>query len=67
MSDAQRQRLMSSNFMGASADALKRELSDARDSAYSPLGDLLANLGMVGVNYSLKGDPKKKKDPEVIS
>ena len=62
LQDAKRQRAMSSNFMGASSDAVKRELSDV--SAYSPLGDLLSNLGMVGVNYGLK---KPKKDPEVIS
>jgi len=30
------------------------ELLDAQNAAYSPLGDLMTSLGMVGANASLK-------------
>jgi hypothetical protein len=48
----------SSNFMRGSANVLNRELDEASRGAYSPLGDFLSNMGMVGVNYGLKKDPK---------
>ena len=60
---AREQGRMSGNFMRGSANALNRELGQARAEAYSPLGDLLQNLGMVGANYGLK---KKPDDPEVV-
>ena len=55
---AQEEARMSGNFMRGGSNVLKRELAEAQQDAYSPLGDLLTNLGMVGVNYSLKSDPK---------
>mgnify|MGYP003136248045 CR=1 FL=1 len=58
LQDAQNAGRRSANFMGGSANVLNRELNAAQQDAYSPLGDLLQNLGMVGTKYSLKGDPK---------
>lgn len=62
LQDATNQANMSGNFARNSANVLNRELKAAQRGAYSPLGDLLQNLGMVGVNYGLKAD-----DPKVIS
>lgn len=62
LQDATNQGRMSGNFARNSANVLNRELKAAQRGAYSPLGDLLQNLGMVGVNYGLKAD-----DPKVIS
>ena len=62
LQDATNQGRMSGNFARNSANVLNREMKAAQRGAYSPLGDLLQNLGMVGVNYGLKAD-----DPKVIS
>ena len=54
LQDASRAQALSSSMASGSADALKRELLDAQNAAYSPLGDLMTSLGMVGANASLK-------------